>query len=79
MQLLLLLVQEQFLADQEILLAFMFRKNGWVKRAKLKVKNEEETQRKKLLEMQIPTSEQIEKQVLVRWTTNSIKKYVSLP
>ena len=53
------------MANQEILLAFMFRKNGWIKRAKLQVKNKEETQKKKLLEMQIPTSVQIEKQVSV--------------
>ena len=53
------------LANQEILLAYMFRKNGWIKRAKLQVKNKEETQKKKLLEMQEPTSVQIEKQVSV--------------
>ena len=53
------------LANQEILLAFMYRKNNWIKRIKLQVKNKEETQRKKLLEMQIPTSVQIEKQVSV--------------
>ena len=53
------------LANQEILLAYMFRKNGWIKRAILQVKNKEETQRKKLLEMQEPTSVQNEKQVSV--------------
>ena len=53
------------MANQEILLAYMFRKNGWIKRAKLQVKNKEETQKKKLLKMQVPTSVQIEKQVSV--------------
>ena len=53
------------LANQEILLAFTYRKNNWIKRNILQVKNKEETQRKKLLEMQVPTSVQIEKQVSV--------------
>ena len=43
----------------------MFRKNGWAKRAKLQLKDKEDTQKKKFLKMQIPTSEQIEKQVSV--------------
>ena len=30
-------------ANQEILLAFLYRKNNWVKRLKLQVKNKEET------------------------------------
>ena len=53
------------LANQEILLAFTYRKNNWIKRNILQVKNKEETQRKKLLEMQVPTSIQTEKQVSV--------------
>ena len=53
------------MANPEILLAFMFRKINWVKRAKLQLKNKEVTQRKKLSQMQKPTSQQIEEQVSV--------------
>ena len=53
------------LANQEILLAFMFRRNNWIKRNKLQLKNKEETQRKKLLLLQQPTSQQIKEQVSV--------------
>ena len=53
------------LANQEVLLAFMYRKNNWIKRSKLQIKNKEETEKKKLLIMQQPTAEAIKEQVSV--------------
>ena len=52
------------LANQEILLAFIFRKTNWIKHIKLQLKNKEETtERQRLLKMQQPTPEAIKEQV----------------
>ena len=52
------------LANQEFLLAFMVRRNSWRKKVAATIKNKMETQKKKLLKMQKPTSEAIKEQVL---------------
>ena len=51
------------LANQEFLLAFMVRRNNWRKKVAATIKNKTETQKKKLLKMQKPTSEAIKEQV----------------
>ena len=51
------------LANQEFLLAFMVRRNNWRKKVAATIKNKTETQKKKLLKMQKPTSEAIKQQV----------------
>ena len=53
------------LAYQEILLAFMFGKTNCIKCIKLQTKDKEETERQRLLKMQQPTTEAINKQVSV--------------
>ena len=51
------------LANQEFLLAFMVRRNHWRKKVSATIKNKTETQKRKLLAMQKPTSEAIKERV----------------
>ena len=51
------------LANQECLLAFMVRRNNWRNKVNATIKNKTETQKRKLLAMQKPTSEAIKEQV----------------
>ena len=53
------------LINQELLLAFMVRKNNWIKKQKLDLKNKQEMQAQKLLKMQKPTALAIKEQVSV--------------
>ena len=53
------------LANHEILLAFTVRQNNWTKRQKLQVKNKEDSQKLKLIQLQQPTALAIKEQVLV--------------
>ena len=50
-------------ANQEILLAFIFRKTNRIKPIKLQLKNKEETQKQRLLKMQQSTTQAIKEQV----------------
>ena len=51
--------------DQELILAFMVRKNKWIKKTKLNLNNKQEMQAQKLLKMQKPTTLAIKEQVSV--------------
>ena len=53
------------LVNQELLQAFMVRKNNWLKKQKLDLKNKQEMQAKRLLKMQKPTALAIKEQVSV--------------
>ena len=53
------------LINQELLQAFMVRKNNWIKKQKLDEKNKQEMQAERLLKMQKPTALAIKEQVLV--------------
>ena len=53
------------LINQELLLAFMVRKNNWIKKQKLDEKNKQEMQANKLAQMQKPTALAIKEQVSV--------------
>ena len=53
------------LINQELLLAFMVRKNNWIKKQKLDEKNKQEMQAKKLSQMEKPTALAIKEQVSV--------------
>ena len=62
------------LANQELLLAFIARRNNWIRKQALTMKNKEEQLRRKLIKMQQPTADAIKEQVLERWTNNFQKK-----
>ena len=51
------------LVNQQLLQAFMARKNNWIRRAKLDLKHKEELQKQKLIQMQKPTALAIKEQV----------------
>ena len=51
------------LANQELLVAFIARKNNWIRRQNLQNKNKEDEQKKKLAKLQQPTAEEIKEQV----------------
>ena len=51
------------LANQELLLAFIARRNNWISKQALTVKNKEEQLRKNLVKMQQPTTDAIREQV----------------
>ena len=53
------------LINQELILAFMVRKNNWIKKQKLDLKNKKEMQAQKLLKMQKQSALAIKEQVLV--------------
>ena len=53
------------LANQELLLAFIARKNNWIRRQNLQNKNKEDKQKKKLAKLQKPTAEGTKEQVLL--------------
>ena len=52
------------LAQQELLLAFIARRNKWVRKQALAIKNKEDQLKKKLTKMQQPTVDSIKEQVL---------------
>ena len=51
--------------NQELLLAFMVRKNNWIKKQKLDAKNKQDQQAQRLIKMQKPTALAIKEQVSV--------------
>ena len=51
------------LVNQQLLQAFMARKNNWVRRIKLDLKHKEEQQKQRLIQMQKPTALAIKEQV----------------
>ena len=51
------------LVNQQLLQAFMARKNNWVRRQKLDLKHKQEQQKQKRLKMQKPTALTITEQV----------------
>ena len=51
------------LANQELLLAFIARRNNYIRKQALSVKNKEDQLKKKLLKMQQPTTDAIKEQV----------------
>ena len=53
------------LVNQELLLAFTARKNNWIKRQRLDLKNKQEMEKQKLIKMQKPTALAIKDQVSV--------------
>ena len=53
------------LVNQELLLAFTARKNNWMKRRRLDLKNKQEMEKQKLIKMQKPTALAIKDQVSV--------------
>ena len=65
------------LANQELLLAFVFRKNNWIKRNLLQINNKEEQQKKNLLKLQQTTSEAIKEQVSAELDSQLSEKVVA--
>ena len=53
------------LVNQELLLAFTARKNNWIKRQRLDLKNKQEMEKQRLIKMQKPTALPIKDQVSV--------------
>jgi len=51
------------LANQELLLAFIARRNNWIRKQALVIKNKEDQLKKKLTKMQQPTADAIKEQV----------------
>ena len=51
------------LVNQQLLQAFLARKNNWIRRIKLDLKHKEEQQKQRLIQMQKPTALAIKEQV----------------
>ena len=51
------------LANQELLLAFIARRNNWIRKQNLAVKNKEDQLKRNLIKMQQPTADAIKEQV----------------
>ena len=61
------------LANQELLLAFIARRNNWIRKQALAVKNKEDQLKKKLTKMQQPTADAIKEQLPKKVVESALK------